>query len=161
LIATAFKIVFGFIGAVIGLYILQLLFWYLYNSYWDFRVAQMCRGDGGVVVYQTVTVSEEEATKLGVGRGEMTFPEEGSEEALEAAYVVRVDIQTLKQRRPRVIRHVTTILKAENGEQLGAHIHYARIGTGAMFTFAEGSSFSCLDMGETELDVGNQIFKVE
>jgi len=157
----AAKYVLSFIGLIIGLFILHYIFWFFYLSYWDYRVTKMCLEDGGAEVYQTVRVSQNVARQLGLEEGTIAFPLEGTDRAENSSYISRINMETLKDGTPRVVRSETNIIRAEDDKRLGSRVIYSRIGSGVMFSFGEVSSFSCMDINEISADVENQIFQTE
>lgn len=155
------KYVLGSIGLIISLFLLQHVFWFLYLGFWDYRVTQMCLDDGGAKVYQSVVLSSDEAQLLGLSAGRVPIPAEGTAKADNFPYVARLESQTLRDGTPRIVKSETTIIRVADDEPLGSRVVYARIGSGAILTFDEVSSFSCMSIESISTDVENQIFQFE
>jgi len=143
---------------VIGLPVAWFAFCEARKAYWDWRVTQMCEKDGGVIVYQTIQLSDSEYKNLGGSYGAIPVPERRSSE--DAPYVSDTTITNIRESNPRVARWESTIFRRADDIQLGKLVTYARVGGDFPTGIAHQSSFSCRNLN-IRLDIERQIFNVD
>lgn len=158
--AIAIKYFYGFIGVIICLYVLQLIFWFFYLGFWDMRVEQMCLDDGGVVIHQTINLSEEEARALGLFDGTFSAPPDTFPSSEGRPVLQRVETTVLKSGTPTIRKFETTLYRVSDDQDLGTLTSYGRSGSGAILTFIETSSFGCSAVEGMSLDLEQQIFRL-
>lgn len=107
--------------------------------YWDERVKEMCGKDGGVTVYERVTISEKQAHALW-GSG-VPLPNENSR--MEAPYYWERIEMRIRESSPEVLRGETRIKRRSDGKLLGKSVQYWRVGGDIPTGFSEATSFIC------------------
>lgn len=126
------------------------------KAYYDWQVQKMCEKDGGVTVFERVTLSNDEYVRLGGSGGQIPLPEERSAPA-NYPYVSKTTRTTVKEGSPQITRAEALIARRADGKVLARFVTYTRIG-GDFTSWAHHSYKMC------ELPRGNvsqQIFTVE
>ncbi|MDP1537817.1 MAG: hypothetical protein Q8L95_11600 [Burkholderiales bacterium] len=128
------------------------------QSYWDAQVREMCEKDGGVTVYEKVSISRSDIDLLGRVGGKIGIP--AKELASPNAPVYEeLKISYLKQGNPQITRSEMTIVRRLDQLVVARAIIYARSG-GDIPSPSHPSSFSCPDMKVIRSDL-QQLFVVE
>ena len=118
---------------------------------WDAKVKELCESDGGVTVYERVTLSRTEDIVRESGSS-ITVPRRQSASA-NAPYVSEEKIVWLNEANPRVYRSETWIIRAQDGAVLSKLVSYGRVGGDFV------RPYSCRDVG-TRLDLERQTFQI-
>lgn len=129
------------------------LLWLAEGEKWqaDRQVRELCAKDGGVRVYETVTLPPERFDKWGnVGIPEKSRANQADE------YYYESKIQYLKSGNPEVWRIHFRVLRGPGNEVLGEAIGYVRRGGGMPGPWHE-SSFGCPDNSDIT-DLKRKIF---
>lgn len=108
------------------------------RTYWDGKVAELCRKDGGVTVYEQVRLTRDQFARLG-GKGEIIPIGRLLEAAPNAPYVAQIKRERLSED-PEVYRSESTIVRTEDKKVLSRSIQYLRVGH-------QMSAYSCRDVG--------------
>lgn len=140
------KILHIMIGAVLFSFWFGGAFWEVAGKkmYWDAQVREMCAKDGGIKVYETVTLPAEMFNKW--GQVDFYHPTQG-ENALGQEYVFKEDTQYYRQDNPQMSRVHYQVLRRADGKLLGETILYDRIG-GDLPGPWHHSSFACPDINK-------------
>jgi len=121
-------------------------------TYWDARIDELCRKDGGVTVYERVTMTAEEQKRLGgVGR---SIPLPTRQVAPPNAPYIAEETTTWLSRNPDVFRSESLIVRTSDKKVLSRQINYSRV------RLEFGEPHSCQDAG-VRLDVERQTFEVK
>lgn len=109
------------------------------KMYYDAQVRELCANDGGVKVYETVTLSMDKFDKWNF----INFyrPTQG-ENALGPEYVFKEQIQYYRRENPAMVRYQHQVLRRSDGKLLGETISYGR-GGGDLPGPWELSNFHC------------------
>jgi hypothetical protein len=121
------------------------------RAYWDAKVEEMCRSDGGVTVYERVKVSPEDYKRL-VGAGGNIVVSAKSTAKPDAAYIAERK-HTEVNENPAVYRSETSFVRTSDGKVLSRLVHYARVG-GELFR-----PYGCREVG-IQMDIERQTFEV-
>jgi hypothetical protein len=121
------------------------------RAYWDARVEEMCRKDGGVTVYERVKISPDEYKKLG-GNGGTIVVRPRSTASADAPYVAESKDTWLNEN-PPVLRSETFIVRRSDGKVLSRLVRYARIGEEIF------RPYGCREAG-VQMDVSRQTFDI-
>jgi hypothetical protein len=115
------------------------------KAYWDHQVKQMCEKDGGAIVYQKISLSPEEFSKMKNAFGDLTIP---SKTTVKSHSIIVSDTKDtyLKQYNPVVRRSEFSLIR-NDGIVLAKQVIYSRVG-GDFPSPAHESSFSCLDVAK-------------
>lgn len=133
------------------------------KAYWDYRVKEMCERDGGIVVYEKVSIPDKYVDKNGIIRIPQKLPVSGRRQGFEAEatdlfYYEWID-EPIRTGSLAVGRHTLNIIRSTDKKILGSMIIYSRSG-GDLPTFAHPSSFSCPDP-KARQDPLNMVFVKE
>jgi hypothetical protein len=118
---------------------------------WDAKIKELCERDGGVTVYERITLSSTEDTVRDDGSSVMV-PRRQSAVA-NAPYVSEEKIVWLSESKPRVYRSETSIIRVRDGKILSKLVSYGRVGGDFV------RPYSCRDVG-TRLDLERQTFQI-
>jgi len=136
------------------------LWWWAVGEKWmlDRQVRELCAKDGGVKVYETVTVSTEKFNEY--GQVNFYHSKHGGN-TLESEYMLDRQLQYYHKGNPSLHRSSTLIVRKSDGKLLGESVFYKR-GGGDLPGPWQGSSFMCPEPS-VKNDVLRQIFitKVE
>ncbi len=109
------------------------------KMYWDAKVRELCAKDGGIKVYETVVLPEDQVDKW--GRVLFYQPTE-KENALGKEYLFKSETELLRNDDPKVRRFQYQIYRRNDKKLLGMAVSYYRIG-GDLPGFWHSSSFGC------------------
>jgi hypothetical protein len=126
-----------------------LFSWFLWiavgeNLWLDHQVKELCAKDGGIRVYETVTLPADRFNQW----GQINFaryPE--GKNALGPEYVFKEDTQYYRQGNPQVSRIHYQVFRRSDGKLLGETVLYGRGGGGLPGPWY-GSSFHCPDFNK-------------
>ena len=127
------------------------------QAYWDAKVREMCEKDGGVTIYERVTLTESQYRDLGGTRGAVPVPDESSENR-GAPFFARTTSREINASNPRVTRRETEIIRRADGKVLGKVVIYSRVGGDVPTGIGHATYFSCQDLPDIKLDVERQLF---
>lgn len=110
--------------------------------YWDSRVDELCRKDGGVTVYETVTLRKSDYERLSqLLSVEVTSSTRSTNSA--RPYIVHVTQTTIRERDPEVGRSETKVIRRSDSRVLGQAVQYWRRGGGLPTGISEASTYAC------------------
>lgn len=141
---------------VVGFPVAWFAFCEARKAYWDMRVKQMCKEDGGAVVHESLSMSIEEFSALRPIQGTVRIPSIESGGLLDP-YVSQRKTTVLREWNPRVVRHHSVFIRQEDKKILGEQVSYSRIGGDFPIGISHHSAFGCADVG-IRLDIEKQIF---
>lgn len=129
----------------------------------DRQMEELCKKDGGIKVYETVTLPASDFSNIGqpLARYQQTARSEEGLLGPEYRYVSKREILVGKDANPergegRLVRDYTAIYRRSDNKLLGEQIGYQRVG-GDGFTF--GFQPSGKECPELRTSVGLQVFK--
>lgn len=128
--------------------------WYggVRKVYYDWRVDKMCAVDGGVKVFEKVSLSEEKFDKY----GNIGISSKRNAKASDEYYFESEDVY-LRKRNPKIIRSITKIIRRRDGKILGESIRYSRSG-GDLPGPWHPSSYNCPQIRNAEGKLEVSIF---
>ncbi len=131
------------------------LLWLAQGEKWlaDRQVRELCAKDGGVRVYETVTLPAERFDKW----GNVNIPNKQYAKPTDEYYFESED-RYLKQNKPRVLKIQTRIVRQQDGKVIGESIRYARTG-GELPGPWVGTSFTCPEIAAAEGKLESLIFQ--
>ena len=103
----------------------------------------MCKNDGGVIVYETVQLSEKEYRELGGTNRGIALPTEADAERLGRPYFRRESDTRIHGSNPEAVRSDTTIVRRSDKKILGRLVQYWRTGGDIPTGMLAPSSFIC------------------
>ena len=124
--------------------------------YWDAQVKEMCEKDGGVTVYETIELSEEEYKRLGGIYGGLPIPDERSDRSNHPYVRERIESR-IREANPEVVRTEELIKRRSDGKLLARSVSYSRRGGDFPTGLAHDSSFSCPQQAQ----LSKQIFRLK
>lgn len=143
---------------LIGLAILAFVYTELNKIYWDYRVKELCKKDGGVTVYETVELTQEEYIRNNGKNGFISVPSEKSNKNQKFDFLQKRNRTTLKKSDPAVWKTKTLIYRKSNESILGKIVTFTRRGGGFPTGITHSSSFTCRDIDGFETDGIKKIF---
>ena len=141
---------------LVGLFVLGMLYTGITNLYWDKRVEEMCRSDGGVTVYEKVILTKDQFDSISQNIG--TERKKGS-----SGYYLRSRENVLHYGlvgNLRVGRNETYLVRTKDEEVLGNRISYMRVG-GDLFIVDFPSSFGCSRLKDIDLSLMGSVFVID
>lgn len=130
------------------------LLWLAQGEKWlaDQQVRELCAKDGGVRVYETVTLPAERFDKW----GNVGIPEKSRAKQTDE-YYYESEIHYYQEGNPTLLRSRSWVVRKSDGKVLGEAVSYGR-GGGDMPGPWHGSSFHCPPIAETEGKLESSIF---
>ena len=148
--------IIAFPVALIALLLLAVGFFEARKAYWDYKVDKMCEKDGGVEVYETVTITENDQNRLTKLYGKFQLPHE--DEAQENfPYFYRIRDSMIRKTYPKVGRTEVRVLRRLDQKILGRSVQYWRRGGDIPTGLSHGSSYIC----PQQTALNTKIFKFE
>ncbi len=129
------------------------------KSYWDWKVGVLCKRDGGLTVYQTVIITEEQYIRNDGHKGFISVLSARTTKPNHEFYWDNRDI-VIQKSNPLVVRSEYVTYRKSDGKPLGKWVTYSRVG-GDFPTGFHHSSFSCRDVPNFRDSVSNKIFLIE
>lgn len=117
--------------ALVLMLILALAFFEGRKAYWDYRVRDMCAKDGGVKLFEHVTISRKEAGLLPHPGGVLGVAPEALSKQEEPLFS-RITQSVLRDGQPRVTRYEQAIIRRADSRVVATAVTYAR---GGRFSF--------------------------
>ncbi len=125
----------------LGIFLIWLFtsFWYSGGRgfYYDIEVNRLCAMDGGVKVYETVTLPPDKFTKWGTPK----FFYSNRDEIQE--YVYKSKRIYLRKEKPNLYRFHTEVIRKSDGKKLGESTLYGRDSASITSILSITSSYSC------------------
>lgn len=140
-----------------GMATLAGLLWLAQGEKWraDRQVRELCAKDGGVRVYETVTLPPERFDKWGnVGIPNKQYAKPSDE------YYSQFEDLYLRRDKPNLQRIRTWIVRKSDGKVLGESVRYVRTRGGLPGPWV-GKSFMCPQIADAEGKLEKSIFKEE
>jgi hypothetical protein len=98
------------------------------KAYYDSQVREMCRKDGGMTVFERVSVDRTDYARLGGSHGQIAVPEERSASP-DYPYVSNTTREIIKEDSfIRIIRTEGVIKRRVDGKVLARYVTYSRVG---------------------------------
>ena len=140
------------IAASIGVLIAPWLISTGVKWYYDQQVRELCAKDGGVKVFETVTLPPEKFDKWGnVGIHHKRYAKPDDE------YYYESEDEFYKQGNPTLLRSRYWIVRRSDSKILGKSIHYGR-GGGDLPGPWYGSSFNCPEISKENPSLESSVF---
>lgn len=154
--ATLVRTPLYLIGGLALLLVITLGFFEGRKAYWDHRVRELCKKDGGVDVVEQVRLTVDDYRRLGGAYGEIPVPERRSAPNT-AEFVSDTERHLIREGSPTVWRTEATVHAIRTNRTLARYVNYSRSG-GDFPSFAHPSSFSC-DQGRGS--ISKKVFLIE
>ncbi len=132
--------------AVVGMALLYFAYCEANKAYWDHNVKQWCERDGGVTIYQKITITTEQAGELGRVAGFIAIAPKVKWRSAVPVYTIDKEI-FIKDGWLKVIKNEREVIRSDNGVAIGKIISYGR-GGGDAVAIDHPSSFSCPEIPE-------------
>ncbi len=134
------------IGIPVGLLVLLALTLAFYegrNAYWDWRVKQLCEKEGGIKVYEVITLDAATYDSMRDQFGAFSVP--SKKYALNAP-IFQTSMQTeIRRWNPSVWQIESSIQRTADGKVLGTYTSFGRVG--GDLVALHPSSFGCPRQG--------------
>lgn len=140
--------------AVACIVTLSGLLWLAVGEKWlaDQQVRELCAKDGGVRVYETVVLPEQQFNELKQKNFVLEYQAKPTDE-----YYIETDKHYYRKGRLSVSRSQSRLIRRSDGRVLGEYIRYARVG-GDLPGPWHHSSFSCSDLMKQPVNFETAIF---
>jgi len=149
------------ICAPIVLVVLGLIGTELNKAYWDRQVRKLCEKEGGVTVYEVVTVSLEQYPTLRLtARGGLILPSDSQLNEGDPFYY-KNSTKVLRKKNPTVRRYDSEVVRVEDEKVLGKKTSFSRIGGDFPTVIGHPSSYSCSDVKGFKNDLFNSVIDIK
>ncbi|MEH6544571.1 MAG: hypothetical protein V7721_11595 [Porticoccaceae bacterium] len=129
---------FILVALAIVLIIIGVIFCEANKAYWDYRVSEICKSDGGMEIFEHILVSREGFLQMSKGN----FKPKKYSRPNEILYTQRNN--TAKRHNLiRITRTEVRFLRISDDKLIARYFHNARMGGDFPTGIAHGSSFSC------------------
>lgn len=130
------------------------------QSYWDGKVKEMCEKEGGIKVYEKVSLSPQDFGRLSNRRGKLDLPSKDMAIAGQE-YVYTTQSERIVEGSLSVIRHVTSVIRTSDNKILSEKIEFARVGGDIPTGINQPSAFLCpkFEAGENIFDVTFEVVR--
>lgn len=145
----------------VGLIVLLILtstFYEARKAYWDYRVREMCEKDGGVRVFERISISREQSALMPRVEGFLGVAPEATARPADPAYI-RATQTALRPANPTVIRHQQDVIRRLDGKLVAEAVTYVRSG-GDFPSYGFPSSAYCPEQTRLYAQI-NEIFRIE
>jgi len=146
-------------AAIIVAVVITVVFFEGRKAYWDSKVREFCRKEGGVTVYERVPLSVEEFRKLGGDHGPLPIPSE-STASKDSPYISKQSRIDIREKDPEVIRGEWLIERRSDGKVLARLVYFSRIGGDNPLSFGHPTVFSCRNIPGFRSDIERQVFEI-
>lgn len=127
-------------GVIVAVLLISVGYYEGRKAYWDAKVEEMCRKDGGVKVYERVKISGKESELLW-GKAGLPLPTVSTR--TELPYFWEQADTTLRNANPNIVRAQTMVKRRSDGKVLGVSVQYWRSGGDLPTGISEATSFIC------------------
>ena len=128
------------------------------KAYWDHRVRELCKKDGGVTVFETIAISNEEFRLLPNVGGVVTLPSIGTENE-NHHYFEKSKTTILHRSNPYVWRTDVVIVMRDSDRVMAKYATFHRRGGDFPSGVSHESAFGCPDPLTTLTDL-RKIFSI-
>lgn len=153
----------GWIAAIpailIGLIAIGFIGTEINKAYWDSKVRERCEEDGGVTVYEAVSLTKEQYLKNDGKNGVIRIMPKRTSKTYHEFYWENMDT-VINKSNPKVIRSEYITYRKSDEKKLGKWVTYSRRG-GDFPTGFHPSSFGCVDMFGFKTNTAKEIFSIE
>lgn len=129
----------------------------VHKAYYDWQVRKLCEKDGGVRVYERLSVSTETFASRGGDGGVMSLPDE-SERQRDVSAFQRVSSKVIKSGYVSIVRYETQVVRWSDSKVMGRLVIYSRSGGDFPFTASAPSYYQC---PEGNNDVVRQVLEIQ
>lgn len=134
---------------LIAFLLLMLGFFEGRKAYWDYRVQEMCKKDGGTKVFEYVTISRDDALKQGLMRGNLFVIPTSKKD--NSNFYIKNSTQEIHKVEPRILRFETKIIRIKDDKVIAKRVLYGRIG-GDFPTFSHPTYQTCFNEKKALMD---------
>ena len=132
----------------------------LHKAYWDSKVKALCEKEGGVTVFEVVTLTPSEYLRNKGKGGVVNVPPEKSPYANKFEFLQKRDRTSLNISNPEVWKTETLIYRKSDNSILGKYITFTRRGGDFPTGISHPSSFTCRDIEGFETGIIKKIFLI-
>lgn len=125
---------FGLIGwivmipiLIIAALIITVGFYEARKTYWDNKVRDMCKKDGGVKVYDTISITNSQYEKLEKIQGSLSIPPQSLAKQENLVFSIMSE-SVIRDSNPKVRRNEQIVIRQSDGKIIGKIISYDRVG---------------------------------
>jgi len=152
---------FGFIGVVTIVGIVGVIqFTRISMNRWDSRIIEMCEEEGGAVINEIVTLTQEEFDAYGPIQGVIPIPSEAASHLYQLPYFNRRTTTVINENDPRVVRLNFLVIRKSDEREMASSVSFARISEDSWLGIRYDSGFSCANVEGVTLDISPQLFEI-
>lgn len=118
--------------------------------YWDYQVKRLCEKDGGVIVYNKITLTKEERNLLSIKPAKEFVTEKDD-------FYFIYEPREIINNSPRVTRSVSSMYRATDNKLIATKVYYSRVGGDIPTGIGHHSSYSCNQAGINTSIIDNAI----
>lgn len=109
------------------LYYATALVWEMRAVNWDQRIAEMCIAEGGVTIYEAVTLTPEEFRSYGPTQGTIRIPSEQASERSNLPYFRKFSLTYLNESQPRISKLDYLVIRKSDQQVMARSISFGRV----------------------------------
>lgn len=128
------------------------------KAYWDWRIHRMCEKDGGVTIFERVSLNPQEVAQMPRLNGYLSIGIQDASSSVDPVFGVMKTLH-IRDARPQVSRFETSVIRRSDMRVVSTIVRYARIG-GDFPSPAHDSSASCPSM-QTETEDLAKLFQLQ
>jgi len=154
-----FRLVMLLIGALLALAILVVGFYEGRKAYWDWKTAQLCEAEGGVIINERIRILPEQQAALPGAGGRLAISPKSLAAPNSPAFFISQET-TIRDKLPRIVRMDHMVIRRADGKAVGRITRYIRIGGDFPTGIAHDSHFMCPD-SEVINERQSEFFQIE
>ena len=142
---------------LIGLIIFAFILCGANKAYWDHKITKMCENDGGVTVYEEVSLDREEYKQYINKFGKLSIPKNNKASA-NLNYIRFDNREFIHRNYPTVRRYEFLVKRRSDNKILGRRVSYSRVGGDFPTIIGHPTIFRCPEKTES---LFNAVLKIE
>jgi hypothetical protein len=123
------------------------------QAYWDEQVNDLCKKDGGVQIFQTLRITEEEANLLGRAFGRINIPIRQLADPNAPVYAEHKGTYLGGEGNVHIGRTESSIIRRRDGVEIARWVAYSRSGGEPAIGLSDGTTRFCPDLKSIEADL--------
>jgi len=127
------------------------------TAFWDFKVKQLCRTEGGVVIHKKIDVPKKQYERLRAA-GRSTVISKNLYQPGDLAYADGTET-VIHGSEPTVMRREAVIRSVRDNAIIGKYVMFSRVG-GDLMSFFHPTYFSCPSPAQLSVEFQN-IFEIK
>ena len=130
------------------------------QAYWDEKVNELCKNDGGVQIFQPLRISQTEANLLGRTAGRISVPIKQLADPNAPVYAEHKRTYLGGEGNVHIGRTESSIIRRRDGVEIARWVAYSRSGGEPAIGLSDGTTRFCPDLKSIDADL-QRLFIVE